>query len=174
MSEVMGEVRIVCDRAALHPKHPEPLVIAFRPGLKGGWSVSLSRGHGTGPVNGSIERFVEGVKRANGDVVTLIGDEKPGFGPVLLDALLGRRSPTEDEIQMEREDQSRRTRKVFHIECRRCHHNPADVREDRLWEVLDLVRHAGRDRVTLAEVHSILQALALEADRQQGQTAPSE
>lgn len=159
------EIRIVCDRADRHPKHPKSVVIAFRPGLAAGWSVSLSRGHGTGPGNGNIERFLEVAKRANGDCMTLRGDERVGVTPLLVEALLGRAKPTQAEIEAASAEYSRECRTVYHLECKRCHQSTQDaIREEKLWEVLDWLRRADKDEVTLKEMGTILQALARVAD----------
>ncbi|MCI1788622.1 MAG: hypothetical protein LKI58_11285 [Actinomyces sp.] len=172
----VNEIRIVCDRAALHPKHPESLVRAFVPRPVGpGWIVSAPRGHGTGAVNGNVARFVAAATRYNGDIVTLKGDERPGVSPLLLDALTGRANSSESEIQTAIDDNARGTRNVHRLECHRCHRETVDVREDRLWEVLDNARRAGIDRLTLGEVHAMLRALAVgRPDDSREQTAPSE
>lgn len=165
MSETQ-EILIFCDLAALHPKHPRSLVMSFSPSPVGsGWIANLSsRGHGTGPVGGDVNRFMAALKR-NGNVVTLKGDERPPhFGPLMTDALLGRATPSESEVRAERDELSQGTRRVHRLECRLCHKNPVDVREENLWRILNLMRLAGEDSVTLRELHDRLQPSAQVVD----------
>jgi hypothetical protein len=133
---MMDEIRIVCDMAALHPKHPVSMITGFTRRVRGadGWLCA--------PLHAQTVRRI-----ACSAVLE-------GNAPLDVDKNEAAAIVAGDYSKLEN------AREVFHLECRLCHQSTLDIREEKLFAILDRLRHAEIRVVTLAELHSIIQVVA--------------
>jgi len=128
------EIRIVCDvREGHSQRRPQSVVTVFKHIDKGGWTTRVE------------SRRVQRERAAGtGSVdsgLTLVGNDVYSY----------KRHGARPDIA---------TRSVYPLQCPKCHKFSVDVREDTLFSILDGLRHAGLETITLRDIATRLGRMA--------------